>query len=133
MERKSKKVVSVLMVSLALICAAIIAGISILSTKILVDNNKPTNELLADNSKLTSDQIIVQACKLLGTKYVFGNKGASGIYGTPSSPFTENQHKDLDITILYQLIHSTGYNIGQVQQEHTGVNVLTQLELETNQ
>lgn len=115
MERKSKKVVSVLMVSIALICVAIITGISILSTKILVDNNKPTNELLADNSKLTSDQIIVQACKLLGTKYAFGNKGASGIYGTPSKPFTESQVKNLGIDCS-GLIYWTLSSLGQSTQ-----------------
>ena len=69
-----------------LLIAAIVLGI------VFIPRNKAGET--KKSTQLTSTQIVSEACKLLGTKYTFGAKGAEGIYGTPSQPYTENQVKN---------------------------------------
>ena len=112
MERKRKKVVSLLMFGIALICAAVIVGISLIRTSLVVNQNQAVNDLLADNNRLTTNQIIVKACELLGTKYHFGSKGTTGDpYGSAGVPLNVDTVKNngIDCTgLIYWTLSSLG-------------------------
>ena len=69
---------NVLTIILVAICIAIIASASMFKTKITIDQNQAAEELYAGGG-LTSDQIIVQACKMLGRSYGWGIKGTKGL------------------------------------------------------
>ena len=71
-----------------LLITAIISGI------IFIPRNKAGEVNNNASTQLTSTQLVSEACKLLGTKYTFGAKGAEGVYGTPSKPYAENQVKN---------------------------------------
>ncbi|MCR5145929.1 MAG: hypothetical protein K6B70_01060 [Clostridia bacterium] len=74
---------------IVLLIAAIISGI------VFIPRNKAGDA--KQGAQLSSTQVVAEACKLLGTKYTFGAKGAEGVYGTPSQPYAENQVKNTGI------------------------------------
>ena len=74
---------------IVLLIAAIISGI------VFIPRNKAGDA--KQGAQLSSTQVVAEACKLLGTKYTFGAKGAAGVYDTPSQPYTENQVKNTGI------------------------------------
>lgn len=72
---KFSNVKSIFTILLVAICIAVVASIGLLKSKITVDQNQAVESLYAGGT-LTSEDIIVRACKLLGKTY--GNNGEKG-------------------------------------------------------
>ena len=80
---------NVLTIIFVAICIAIVASAGMLKSKITVDQNQAAEELYAGGD-LTSKDVIVRACQLLGKGYANGAKGGDAYRMEPTFYSAEN-------------------------------------------